>query len=583
MCGINFILSKKQPLNKVAIEQMMLSTAHRGPDYSNYIQINSHTSIAHNRLSVIDLSANANQPFVLENRYYLSFNGVIYNYKTLRKSLENEDIKFTTNSDTEVLTQLLITKGEKGIALLKGMFAFVFFDNQTHSLIAARDSYGIKPLFYFESEEYLIFSSETRGIIASRCHQPTVNKNGINDYLNFKYTTENTTIYNRLYSLNPNELFIYSEATSTRSSFQQEKLFFNTNSIPQLKSTIEAGILASLTSDVPLGLLLSGGVDSMLIYTTIKKYSTEKITCFYINADNDAEEQQQLEKLTQHHHDELIQVDYLVDFEQNLLSYISHLDHPIADSGGFLTWLLTKTAQEKNIKVVLSGAGGDELFCGYNRHFAFHQYLKLKSLIPFKLINWLPTTFLFPKKGNRLITKLLSDVSSNKTETWSNFIRLSLPLKNHVQLTDKIDTLDKAMVHDQTNYMIKDVLSITDLASMAHGVEVRVPFLYNQNTINSATLLKKGKKWILKELLTQSTRSKKGFGIYLNEQLLNTPIIASILVELKNPVHYIYTYLNYTETQQLIQQHQNKKNNYSPELWALIILICWLNTHCLFA
>lgn len=583
MCGINFIYSKKQPLEKKVIEQMMFATAHRGPDFSTSIPINANMGIAHNRLAVIDLSANANQPFVLENRYYLSYNGEIYNYKTLRKLLENEGILFTTNSDTEVLAQLLKTKGEKGITLLKGMFAFVFVDNQTNCLIAARDTYGIKPLFYYENDEYLIFSSETRGIIASGCYSPAINKKGINDYLNFKYVTGNTTIYHDIFSLDPAEVFCYHNDSSKKTITPPEKLSFNSNTINQFKKTIEAGVLASLPSDVPLGILLSGGVDSNFIYHTIKKHSSDKLTCFYINIDNDDNEQQQLVKLTQSYNDELIQLNYSENFAQNFHDYIRNLDHPIADSAGFLTWLLTKKAQEKGIKVVLSGAGGDELFCGYNRHLAFYRYLKLRPLIPLQLVKLFPFSSFLSKNNKRLVKKLLNDLSPNSSETWGNFVRLTLPQRNKIDLTEEVNSLDDAVLHDQKNYLAKEVLSITDLAAMANGVEVRVPLLYHQYNISANTLLKKGKKWILKELTENPATSKKGFGIYLTREVLATPFFTKLITELNNPQHFIYDYLHYRETQRLIQSHLNKKNNYSPELWSLIILICWLDHHSLSA
>ncbi len=581
MCGINFIYSKKQPIEKKVIEQMMWATAHRGPDFSTFIHINSNTSIAHNRLSVIDLSDSANQPFVVNNRYFLSFNGELYNYRTLRILLEKEGLEFKTYSDTEVLTQLLIIKGEETISLLKGMFAFVFFDSQTNHIIAARDSYGIKPLFHYENDEVLIFSSEIKGIIASSYYTPNINKQGINDYLNFKYVTGNTTIYSNIISLHPNEVLTYKNNHSKKFFVSLEKLAFESKSISKLKTTVTDGIIASLTSDVPLGILLSGGIDSNLIYKTLKKYSSEKTTCFYINIDNDFKEQEELEKLTQSNNDELIKIDHLENFEINFHNYIRDLDYPIADSGGFLTWLLTKCAHEKGLKVVLSGAGGDEIFCGYNRHLAFHYYLKMRTIIPFKLLMHFPFTYLFSKNNSRLIKKVIGDLDSNPTATWANFVRLSLPQKHQIVLTEEISSLDHALLHDQENYLTKDVLSITDMASMANGVEVRVPLLYNQYNISANILLKKGKKWILKEILNSRTKSKKGFGIHLTHKLLETPLIANLISALESPQHYIYSYLEYDKTQSLIQQHRNEKNDYSPELWSLIILICWLDSRSL--
>lgn len=553
---------------------MMQATQHRGPDFSKAILINSQVGMAHNRLSILDLSENANQPFVINNRYYLTYNGEIYNYKALRNNLEKSAITFSTNSDTEVLARLLIQKGKDAIPELEGMFAFVFYDSQENSFITSRDYFGIKPLYYYEDDYVILISSEAKGLFASGYITKELNEEGINDYLNFKYVTSNNTIFKNILSLHPKEILVSNNSEISIHQYNKTP-FSGTKQVIQEK--VREDIKTTLISDVPLGVFLSGGIDSLLIYETIKKKTNQPLTCFYINLDKDIEEENKLKQLCNNHGDTLHCITFETDFENNFRLFIQTLDTPIADSASFLTWLLSKKAKEKGIKTILSGVGGDEQFAGYNRHYAFSVYLKWKNFISTPFLKQLGLDSLFSGGKKRLVKKLISDISVDPNSTWNNFIRLNLPHKTTLLQTQYIASLNEAIQHDQSNYLAKDVLAVSDQSGMAHGVEIRVPLLYSRFDIDSHFLLQHGKKWILKELIVTPSGTKKGFGIFLSQEILNKPFFKEQLQLLKNPNHIIYKYLFFDKTQALIKNHISGKNNYSPEIWALIIITCWLN------
>ena len=266
-------------------------------------------------------------------------------------------------------------------------------------------------------------------------------------------------------------------------------------------------------------------------------------------------------------------IDFKTDFDSNFSHYLNSIDQPIGDIAGFLTFLVSKRARELNIKTLLAGIGSDELFGGYNRHNAIYWHSILK-LCPLK-----PLQILAPQ--HRLLNKLAQNMRWSKSDTWNNYIRLSLPFITLVN-TAKIQNLKTALDHEFSHFIKFQLLPLTDQSSMINGVEVRVPFLSN-NLLNyskskpSSYFFKKHAKWELAKLFNLEKRTKKGFGISLNPDLFKNNLISSIFDKLEDPNHLFYTFIDYKKTQDLIFEQKNQLHNHSLELWTLVIGAYWID------
>lgn len=540
----------------------MSLSSHRGPDASKAIIINKSTAISHNRLSIIDPTPIADQPIVIDDRYYLSFNGEIYNYKSLRDTLKNNGVEFKTNSDSEVLMQLIIAEGKDAIHKLEGIYAFVFHDSGSNYTLASRDRSGIKPLFYIDRDQSILISSECNPL-KEPFEDIRIDPLKLAHTLQYKYPDQGC-IYNGINSLSPEYLL---EIQNGKLSLSTKKT--TSRSLSTFKRLFTEAVSLNMTSDVPVGISLSGGVDSRSILLEAHNLGYKNLTCFYVNCDEDINERDELVQLTNRLGYHLIEVDYQTNFNTEFKNYIHALDQPIGDIAGFLTYLITKKANEHGIKTLLSGIGADELFAGYNRHRAIKNHTLL-SLVP-----W----FLF-EKSNRLFDKLSKSIRFSKTESWNNFISLSLPFLSKRSLSSSISNLKDALSHDQNNYLRFQILPLADLAGMANSVEIRVPFLYSglihySNSQPSSYYFKKSVKWELKERFNFKKRTKKGFGIPITK----TPYITQALKELSDKKHVFYTFISYDETQQLISNPFQKSFPYTLEVWNLIILSTWLKNN----
>jgi asparagine synthase (glutamine-hydrolysing) len=373
------------------------------------------------------------------------------------------------------------------------MFAFAFYHNEPQELWIGRDSQGIKPLFIYESEKYTLISSEIKGILATELFDHKINQSQLLKTLQLKHPVRPETIF---YAINEVEPGTCIEVFSG-SRIQFEPVTSNAGN-STLKHIWEDEVKAQLVSEKPIGILLSGGIDSALILAAMCELGYKDIPTFSIS--NNASELRQIAKVSNsfksNHQNYPIEPTW-----DDWISFINHLDQPIGDSGAFLTYLLSEKASSE-IGVALSGAGADEYFAGYNRHLAFRYYkmggAALRKLAALGRASSM--TSLLGKEYARLGSKFLSAVDDNPRQTYSNFVS-TLPAD-----PVPVNSLEDALEYDRKQYLISDVLAISDMMSMAHGLELRVPFL-GQNVVDYATsktadeLTKKGRKWMLKELL----------------------------------------------------------------------------------
>lgn len=586
MCGISMILDFDGYAQAKHIHPMMNAIKHRGPDDKNYLYKpfgNGKLFLGGNRLKIIDRDDNANQPFVSKDgNYALIFNGEIYNFENLRNELVAEGVVFTTRSDTEFLLHWLISKGRDGIKNLNGMFAFIFVNFLSVKILIARDHLGIKPLFFHQSQNKFIFSSEIQGVLASELVEKKLNEVAIPHYLAYKYAPRPATFYKEIDEFMPSSIWeIDKKANLKKSAFRPKPELIKT---PINELLIDA-VVQQYSEPNNTGVMLSGGVDSTLLLAILNKELGYRNVPVYSVATRNKNKFDTKDGIYAKQAAKLYEAEYNeIGINQSSLNnideYIKTLGQPIADSGGYLTWLLAEKAVEKS-NVLLSGAGADELFGGYNRHTAFYKYLTYKNKWWFSLL----------MQGGRLsnqLNKLAKSVNTDPSTTFNNFIQ-SDTFKKNGSLWDadfnNEDHFKKALIYDQQNYMGADVLAITDHATMQHSIEARVPYLDTQlvalaRELSGQTLLKKEPKSILKEQLIMyggipfSERKKKGFGLPMNDW-----IKANSLWEFNAKNNFIHKFIPMQKIKDILQMHTSNKENLTQELWRILLLHKWLAHH----
>lgn len=392
MCGIIAFLSSGKPLEqrKPTMQEMLARIAHRGPDGEGVAHVPNQALLGHRRLAIIDIEHGA-QPMRSENgRYTLVFNGEIYNYLELRQALIQQGERFETFSDTEVLLKLLIQDGPKAISQLNGMFAFVFHDAETKRWIAARDHFGIKPLYYAQPDaDELVFASEIKALLS---HPQLIAKRdecALHQYLALQFCLDDRTLFSGIRKVKPGYYL-----TGLGARIEQEICYWDTNYQidhdhteawfnDQLRALLDDSMRLQIRSDVPVGAYLSGGIDSSLVATLAAKHMDDPMPMFHgrfaegSEYDESSYAKAVVERANGRYHEI---VPTAADFVDSLPSLIAMLDEPIAGPGLFPQFMVSKLAREQ-VKVVLGGQGGDEIFGGYARYLVGYLEQALKGAI----------------------------------------------------------------------------------------------------------------------------------------------------------------------------------------------------------
>jgi asparagine synthase (glutamine-hydrolysing) len=346
-------------------------------------------------------------------------------------------------------------------------------------------------------------------------------------------------------------------------------------------------LVCHLKSDQASGLFLSGGVDSTLLLALIREQGHVGFPVFSISNAGHTQDEGFAQQAARQYNARLYPVHIGPQLLKSFPDFIARIDQPIADTGAWMTWMLSQEAHRQGLRVILSGAGADELFGGYHRHLAFQQYLNyhqlLKPLLP--LSDRLAPLFIH----NRLLYKLLRQWKSTPAQTFPAFTRLHPhllpPVEPHWQ--PKEDYLTAALRFDEASYLQQDILRITDHFSMQASIEVRLPYLDGQvralaHSYTGNELLRNGLKWMLKKLLIAKggqvyvKRRKEGLGLPFGKWLFE-PEGQDLLYLLQNRESLVYEWIPYLSAQQLLQQ--SRKSDYSAELWALVLLAGWLEYH----
>jgi asparagine synthase (glutamine-hydrolysing) len=484
MCGItgsiNLTIDLEKALNKIK---------HRGPDAYGIFE-NENIQFGHVRLSIIDLTIVANQPFVnAVNGSVLVFNGEIYNYKELRKELES-DHQFKTQSDTEVLFVGLQRYGIDFIHKLQGMFAFAFYDGLKKQSFLARDRFGIKPLYIKRDGEGFLFGSEIKAILTSDFSVNSINQKLLSDFI-YHRRLDHTyqTFYNGIEQLTAGSYLSYDHNTLQNAIVKYydipcfgkgDKDFY-----PEVLNTkIVETVQSHLHADVPVGSFLSGGIDSSIVSHVMSRLTTEVATLsgrtVYEHEEN------KLIDIYLEEHLNTKSIQFTLDgkhFYEEIFNVIAHHDEPILDGSMFSHYMLCKKAKENGLKVVLSGSGGDEVFGGYESHSIGFLTDQLANFQIKKLHQKFSKYAQFHRQNNiKVLTRIAADIVGQNLRSRIKNLKeipkvLTIEKNNEFFHTTSNTYTGKAFERSLKYQTVPPYLHYEDRNSMAFGVEIRVPFL----------------------------------------------------------------------------------------------------------
>lgn len=629
MCGIAGIINyyEKRAVSKPLLEKMVSVLEHRGPDDVG-IHVNANVGLGIRRLSIIDLQK-GHQPISNENNSIrVVYNGEIYNYKELRQELEKKGHKFSTNSDTEVIVHLYEEMGKDLVIRLNGMFAFALWDEKRRTLVLARDRVGIKPLFYYIGRDKLVFASEIKALLQDPSIPRDLDEQALHEYLSLLYIPDPQTIFTGIKKLPPGHVLEYIDGELSIRQYwtvpygvhddQSQQL--NSKVIQQyatgVRERLQESVRRRLISDVPLGAFLSGGIDSSAIVALMSQVSNTQIETFSIGF-RDAEyydERKYARKIVKHfntrHHEFEVEPNAL----EILPLLIKHFDEPFADSSAIPTYYLSKLARQ-HVTVCLSGTGGDELFAGYRRYLIEKLYLhyqrypkslqslilNLSKMLPVSRASALKEYFLLLKRflssqeaSSPMLRHLnmmtcFSDEAKHQLYA-KNFPTTSIsndhPIAQYYKKTEHLDDLTRTLYADFHTYLPGDLLVKEDRMTMAASLEGRVPFLDHEFIEYVASISSKLKvhnlttKYIFKEAMRPILpsaiidRRKHGFAVPIGEWFKKElKTYATEVFQDRKTAQRGYFDVGYIQS--LLDEHQSGIQDYSPQLWTLLIFELW--------
>lgn len=621
ICGIAGLGNARRPQKRVLFA-MMRSMVHRGPDDEGYY-LDEYAGIGSRRLSIIDL-AGGRQPIQNENgTKWIVFNGEIYNYKELRLYLEKRGHVFRTQTDTETILHLYEEHGQDCVQHLDGIFAFAIWDRVKQELFLGRDRAGIKPLYYSQVGGALIFGSEMKVLLAHPDVRREIDLISLNEYLSYEYVPSPRTIVHDVYRLEAGSSLLYNENglqirqywnVSFRRSESRPPMHWR-DYAAGLYETLKDCVRKELVSDVPVGVLLSGGIDSSTIATFMTDLYPGKVESFAIGfAEGSFDESEYARRVAQHlgtQHNELILTGKMaVDLVHDITSI---LDEPFADSSFIPTYLLSKFARQK-VKVVLGGDGGDELLAGYPTILAHRMIEYYERLVPWwvrarlapQMMKLLAVSFdnisldfrlrrFLAGRGVPLHARhhrwLGSFVDEEKELLLQEWIKPVLrdtyyqAYHNMLECDARLP-LNQILYDDMRMYMEGDILFKVDRASMAASLEVRVPFLNRQAMQYIIELpfdLKlhgRTGKFLLKKAVQNRLpaeiirRPKKGFNMPV-AYWLNTDLRELLLDMLSRERIKRQGLFNPDYIEQLVNAHQARKQDNRKLLWTLLMFQIW--------
>jgi asparagine synthase (glutamine-hydrolysing) len=614
MCGLAGVYNFRSlaPVERAAVEQMTRILIHRGPDDEGFYFQHA-LGLGHRRLSILDLTERGHQPMcTADGRFVIAYNGEVYNYLELRNDLAADGCVFQTGTDTEVILALYAQKGPECLQYLNGMFAFAIWDSAERTLFLARDRVGIKPLYYAETADGIVFASEIKALLASQQVSPRVVTANIDTYLSFGYVPGVGTLFQGVRKVLPGQ-WLQISPHGVKSGFYWDLAYApNHRRSPQetaeeLRKLLLDAVRIHLRSDVPVGVFLSGGLDSSATVALLAEAGIHNLSTFSVahqaGAQYDETPYARLvaDRFQTNHHALYMDPKQFIDC---IPRFIWHMDEPVAEAPALAFYLIAKLLRE-HVTVALSGEGADELFAGY----PVYQYMRWTegySKVPEGIRSVLdpilgaigPTK---TRKYLRLASQPLgtryrgvtNDDPSYKETLYSDDFRRALatdrredPLASYYAKTHRRDILTQMLYADLKTWLVDDLLIKADRMTMAHSVELRVPFLDYRvieyaATIPSNMKLRGGAvKWILKRAMKDRlprqilTRKKMGFP---------TPLALMFQRELSGYVRDLLLsatcvnrqYFSRPAVERLIEENTKGKRDHHRVLWQLAVLEEW--------
>ena len=601
------------------IHKMMDMIRHRGPDGSGEYCAGP-IGLGHRRLSIIDLNTGAQPMSNEDDTVWVVYNGEIYNYRELRRDLETRGHKFKTNTDTEVIVHLFEEMGVKCVNKFQGMFAFALWDERKQILFIARDRVGIKPLYFTSTSTSFLFASEIKSLLVDQGVERSVNLKAIDRFLTYHYLPGSETLLAGIYKLDPGHYLTVQDGRITTEQYwdldfdsKPSNLSFEDAKI-SLRELLRRTVKDHMISDVPVGVLLSGGVDSTGILRYAVEQTDKPIHSFTIGFDKEkfADERpyaRMAAKLygTEHHEISMT----AGDFMSFLQEYVWHMEEPVCEPPAIALYYVSKLARECSVKVLLSGEGGDEAFGGYPNYRNLMLLERLKSIFGSTngfLFNSFKTIGYFgPKRFTRyadLIKHSLPEYYLSRTNTpYSSFnkIKKTIYNKQYSALADNYNSIEptqklfkKALNYNLLNRMLyvdtktwlpDDLLVKADKMTMATSVELRVPLLDSRVLEMAASLPTeyKVRGWSLKRILKASLedsvprailkRKKTGFPVPYGNWLRNELRDFVYDTVLSNNAA-IKRYFSTNQLNKLLAAHQQGADR-PKEIFCLLTLELW--------
>ncbi len=618
MCGITGIYNykSKEPVDRHLSEKMKNSIIHRGPDdEGSYFFDKAGLFLGFRRLSIIDLST-GHQPMCNENgSVWIAFNGEIYNFPDLRSELTSLGHTFKTNSDTETIIHAYEQWGMDAFSKLNGMYGFALWDSNNRQLILARDPFGIKPLYYRASDKSIVFGSELKSILHFSQVKREVDLQALSDFLTLTYVPSPSTAFKGIKKLPPGFALICSENGFKVQRFYKKppKLnyaFKENELIEELRERIVQAVKRQMISDVPLGAMLSGGVDSSTLVKIMTELSGEQIKTFTVGFEGDYEfnelhiAREVAKSIGSNHFEAVVSSK---DYEDLLPHSIWHLEEPVATTSTLAFYLICKLARQ-HVTVVLTGQGADEPFAGYPRHLG-ERYGSVYRLIPAflrqtivaPLIERLPRNERLKRAVRSLgiqdpVQRMFHVYNTINHELKKELLQNSFQANGNNEIIDSIkiwqddvaglDGLSQMLYIDSRFSLSDNLLTYGDKMSMAVSLEARVPFLDLElmNFVESIPpslkikgltqkyLLKKAaSKWLSDDLIK---RKKVGFAIPVDEWF-QSEMRKSVEDKLLSEGSACRTFLNPLPIRKMLDEHQNKKEDHKRILFSLLTFEIW--------
>lgn len=628
MCGIAGLYAPDRSGSLSAdIKRMTERLAHRGPDDDGFY-VGRTVALGHRRLSIIDLKGGHQPIFNEDASLCIIFNGEIFNYQEIKRTLENKGHRFSTHSDTETILHAYEEWGDACPEKLRGMFAFCIWDLRNETMFLARDRFGIKPLFYARYNGKFVFASEIKSILADHEFKRAVDREALAAYFMFSYIPAPLTIFENVKKLLPGHSLVLKNGEVAIKKywdleFRPDRRKKEKDFIAEFMERLKESVRIRLMSEVPLGAFLSGGIDSSAVVALMSGESSTPVNTFTIGFGGDTggfdDERKYARLVAERYGTNHKEYEVQPDVAGVLGKIVEAFDEPFADDGALPSYFICEQAR-KQVTVALSGLGGDEAFCGYERYLGFHLsaiYNKMPrgirdSIVP-KLIEQMPESAAGGTMVNHLkrfvrsssgddAERYLGYVSKINPAGWSSFFSGSgagimeaadackSRFMAHFASDNAEDPLNRVFYCDVKTYLPDDILACTDRMSMQHSLEVRVPFLDHHLMEYCATIPPEMKiKWFQKKYLLkkavapllprQVIRHKKQGFVGPMARWLRTDLKKFTGEKLSEGILAKHGWLNSKTVKNILDEHYNGRETHDTLIWSLLVFQAWFDRY----